>query len=90
MTKFVQNEIRIYKSYRWCTFLSRTQEAHDNRGNAFWSHLSKIYKPKSLHISKLTTSSGIISEHKNITDTLYHYYKEQAKEPNVNDKNPHD
>ncbi len=86
----MKNEINKYKSERWCTFLSTIQEAHHIRGKLFWSHLSKLYKPKTLPLSKLTTESDTISDHQEIATTLYNYYKDQAKAPLTDHNNPHD
>ncbi len=61
MIRCVKTEISKYQSKRWCEFLSKIQEAHDHRGNALWSHLSKIYKPKTLPITKLLKGNEIIS-----------------------------
>ncbi|CAF0993425.1 unnamed protein product, partial [Adineta ricciae] len=90
MTSNAKKEIVKYKSGRWKTFLSQIQEAHDVNGKAFWSHLSKIYKPRTLPISKLLTDVGVKSNQNEIKDILYDYYNEQAKSPEVDHRNNHD
>ena len=90
MTRYVKNEINKYKSERWNSFLSTIQDSHDSNGKTFWSHLSRIYKPKTLPLSKLITGAKTISDQQEITTTLYNYYKEQAKAPLIDGKDPHD
>jgi hypothetical protein len=81
MTRYVKSKISKYKSERWSKFLFAIQETHDRQGNAFCSHLSRIYKLKILLLSKLMIGSKTISDHQEITTTLYNYYKEQVKAP---------
>jgi hypothetical protein len=90
MTRYVRHEVNKYKSERWKSFLSSIQDSHDVKGNTFWSHLSRIYKPKTLPLSKINTGSKTISDHQDITTTLYNYYKEQAKAPLIDDNDAHD
>ncbi|CAM4765951.1 unnamed protein product [Rotaria magnacalcarata] len=90
LTKQVKNEVYNYKSERWNAFLSTIQESHDRNGKHFWSHLSKIYKPKTLPISKLKAGSITIAHQQEITNMLYSYYKEQANSPTIDESEKHD
>ncbi|CAF4049041.1 unnamed protein product [Rotaria magnacalcarata] len=67
-----------------------SNESHDGNGKHFWSHLSKIYKPKTLPISKLKAGSITIADQQEITNMLYSYYKEQANSPNIDENEQHD
>ncbi|CAF2091895.1 unnamed protein product [Rotaria magnacalcarata] len=90
LTKQVKNKVYNYKSKQWNAFLSTIQESHDGNGKHFWSHLSKIYKPKTLPISKLKAGSITIADQQEITNMLYSYYKEQANSPNIDENEQHD
>ena len=48
MTQEVKIEIAENKSNKWQQFLSKIQATHENKEKAFWSCLSRVYKPKSL------------------------------------------
>jgi len=89
-TRYVRNEISKYKSERWCEFLSKIQEVHDHRGNAFWSHLSKIYKPKTLPLTKLVKETEIVSDQQEIMSFLHSYHNDLAKAPQVDENDIHD
>ena len=90
ISREVRNEIYNYRSARWSSFLSTIQGTHDKQESSFWTHLSKIYKPKTLPFSKLSVGSSIISDEQEITKELYKYFKDLAKAPEINPLNPHD
>ncbi|CAF4586260.1 unnamed protein product, partial [Rotaria socialis] len=90
LTKQVKNEVYNYKSERWNAFLSTIQESHDRNGKHFWSHLSKIYKPKTLPISKLKAGSITIADQQEMTNMLSSYYKEQANSPTIDESEKRD
>ena len=90
VTKDARIEIYKYKAERWASFLSSIQESHDKPGKVFWSHLSKVYKAKTLPFSKLAIGARIISDVNEITKELFEYSKEQAIAPNIDPLNSHD
>ena len=90
MTRNVRNEINKYKTECWGNFLAKVQQSHKFGGSEFWLHLSKIYKPKTLPFSKLKKDAEILSDHQDITMTLYDCYKQQAKAPEIDEDNPHE
>ncbi|UJR17176.1 hypothetical protein I4U23_004072 [Adineta vaga] len=79
----------IEETENWSKFLSSIQEAHDLRGKAFWSHLARIYKPKTTPIFKLAKNNKVIADQQEITKELYEYYSELGKPVNIKkqDKN---
>ena len=72
----VKREINKYKTDRWCSFLSALQEQHDKRSTAFWSHLSRLYKPKTFTFSKLMKGTDTVSDQQEIAEELHGYYQE--------------
>ncbi|CAF3220284.1 unnamed protein product [Rotaria sp. Silwood2] len=90
MTREVKTEIGKYKSNRWQSFLSTIQEKYDRLEKAFWSHLSRVYKPKSLPFSKLDSGEEIVSGKHEIVDELYRFYEEQFKTTETNHADPDD
>ena len=90
MTREVRKEIYNYRTSRWSSFLSSIQGGHDKKENSFWSHLSKIYKPRTLPFSKLSVGTNTISDGQEITNELYKHYKDLAKAPDIDPLNPHD
>jgi endonuclease/exonuclease/phosphatase (EEP) superfamily protein YafD len=90
MTREVRNEIYNYRSARWSSFLSTIQGVHDKQESSFWSHLSKIFKPKTLPFSKLSVGTSIVSDEQEITKELYKYFRELSKAPEINPSNTHD
>ncbi len=90
MNREIRNEIYKYKTERWSSFLSTIQNAHNLQEGSFWSHLSKIYKPKTLPFSKLLVGQNTLSNEQEITTELFHYFKDLAKPPVIDPSNPHD
>ncbi|CAF3322949.1 unnamed protein product [Rotaria socialis] len=90
LLRTLTKQVKNYKSERWNAFLSPVQESHDRNGKHFWSHLSKIYKPKILPISKLKAGSITIADQQEITNMLYSYYKEQANSSTIDESEQHD
>ena len=94
LLRVLARELRInmarYKSSKWQDFLSTIQETHDNTERAFWLHLSRVYKHRSLPLSKLNTDKEKLTKENEITDELYRYYEEQFKVQNIDMSNPHD
>ncbi|CAF4642775.1 unnamed protein product, partial [Rotaria magnacalcarata] len=62
----------------------------DRRDKAFWTHLSRIYKSRSLPFYKLSEDTKIISTPEGITNELFQYYSEQFKVPAVDCSNEHE
>jgi hypothetical protein len=90
MTSDVRIEIYKYRTARWDSFLSSIQASADSRDNAFWSHLSKTYKPKSLPFSKLMVGSNTAVDETAIIDELFQYFQDEIKAPSIdlnNDQN---
>ncbi|CAF1370057.1 unnamed protein product [Adineta ricciae] len=83
LTRQTNIEINRYKTENWSKFLSSIQEAHDLRGKAFWSHLARIYKPKTTPIFKLAKNNKVIADQQEITKELYEYYSELGKPVNI-------
>lgn len=90
LSREVKIEIAKYKSNKWQEFLSKIQDTHDNKDRAFWLHLSRVYKHKSLPFTKLHTDTKVLSEEKEINEELYKYYSEQFKARSENSSNPHE
>ena len=90
LTREVRIDITRYKSSKWQEFLSTIQETYDNTERAFWLHLSRVYKHRSLPLSKLNTDKKILTKENEITDELYRYYEEQFKVQHIDVSNPHD
>ena len=70
MTREVKIEIAKYKSNKWQDFLAKFQVTHGNKDRAFWSYLSRVYKPKSLPFSKLDAGNGVLTNESEISDEL--------------------
>jgi hypothetical protein len=90
MTRDVRKEIYKYKTARWSSFLFTIQGFHNKQEKAFWSHLSKIYKPKTLPFSKLLVGTSIIPDEQEITEELFKHFKNLAKASDIDASNPHD
>ena len=90
ITRDIRKEIYKYNTARWTSFLSTIQGSHKKNEKAFWSQLSKIYKPRSLPFSKLMVSAKTTSNEQEITKALYEHYREQAKSPDIDPSNTHD
>ena len=90
MTSQVRAEINRYKSERWSEFLTSIQHAHDTKGRLFWTHLSKIYKPRTLPLSKLLNKTGVVSDRGQIVTSLFEFFSEQASAPSVDLDNLND
>ena len=90
LTREVKIDIARYKTSKWQEFLSQIQETYDNTERAFWLHLSRVYKHRSLPFSKLDTGQTILTKENEITDEPYRYYEEQFKVQNIDISNPHD
>ena len=86
----VRREIAIHKSSCWQSFLSTIREKSDQSEKAFWSHLSRVYKSKSLPFSKLDDGQSALSDKKEIVDTLFSYYENQFKKTVIKTDNPND
>lgn len=83
LTREVRIEIAKYKADKWKKFLSTIQEKHDDTDRAFWLHLSRIYKHRSLPFSKLDNGKTILRKENEISEELYQYYSEQLKTQNT-------
>jgi hypothetical protein len=79
-----------YKTDRWQSFLSDIQATHENTDKAFWTHMSRIYKSRSLPFYKLAARNKVLSTHQEITEELTQYYSEQFKPPFIDYSNAHD
>ena len=90
MNREVRREISLYKSCCWQSFLGTIREKSDRPQRAFWSHLSRVYKPKSVSFSKLDSAESLISNKKEIVDTLYSYYENQFKITETDKDDPND
>ena len=90
LTREVRIDIARYKSSKWQEFLSTIKETYDNTERAFWLHLSRVYKHRSLPLSKLNTDKEILTKENEITDELYRYYEEQFKVQDIDMSNPHE
>jgi hypothetical protein len=90
MTRETKVEIGKYKVGQWQIFLSTIQETHDKSDKAFWTHLSRIYKPRTLPFYKLSDDTKVLSTQEEITEKLYQYYSEQFKVPAVDYSDAHD
>jgi hypothetical protein len=90
MTRDVRKEIYKYKAARWNSFLSTIQSSHDKQEKLFWSHLSKIFKAKTLPFSKLAIGTRVIADEQEITEELFRYFKSQSKEAEIDPANTHD
>ena len=90
MSREVKIEIAKYKSEKWQEFLSKVQTTHDNTEKAFWLHLSKVYKSKSVPFSKLDTGKTILNREDQMSDELFRYYEEQFKTPTPDMSDAHE
>ncbi|CAF2142358.1 unnamed protein product [Rotaria magnacalcarata] len=90
LTREVKIEIAKYKTSKWGEFLSKVQETNDNKEQAFWLYLSRIYKHGSLPFSKLDTGTAILTNENEIKDKLYRYYSEQFRTPNTDMPDPYE
>lgn len=90
LNREVKIEIAKYKSSKWQEFLTKIQETHDNKEKAFWLHLSRVYKPKSLPFMKLDTGETILTKENEISSELYRYYSQQFKEQDINWSDSHE
>ncbi|CAF4157481.1 unnamed protein product, partial [Rotaria magnacalcarata] len=90
LTREVKIEIAKYKTSKWGEFLSKIQETNDNKEQAFWLYLSRIYKHRSLPFSKLDTGTAILTNENEIKDKFYRYYSEQFQTPNTDMSDPYE
>ena len=90
MNREVRREISLYKSCCWLSFLGTIREKSDRPEKAFWSHLSRVYKSKSVSFSKLDSGQSLISNKKEIVDILYLYYENQFKITETDKDDPND
>lgn len=90
LTRESKTMIGKYKTDRWHSFLSDIQTAHDNTDRAFWTHLARIYKSRSLPFYKLAAKDKILSTHQEIVDELSQYYNEQFRAPLIDYTQAHD
>ena len=90
LTRETKIEIAKYKSSKWQEFLTKVQKTHDNSDRAFWSYMSRVYKPKSLPFRKLRTNMAILTKENEISDELYGYYSDHFKEQIADMSNPHE
>ena len=86
----VRREIAIHKSSCWQSFLSTIREKSDQPEKTFWSHLSHVYKFNSLPFSKLDDGQSVLSDKKEIVDTLFSYYKNQFSKTVIKTDDPND
>lgn len=90
VTRETQCEIFKYKESRWLSFLHTIQTSYDNQEKAFWKHLSRLYKPKTLPFSKLMTGNRVLSDEQEITKELYKYFSSLAATPQLTPSSTHD
>lgn len=90
LTRESKVEIGKYKAARWQSFLSDIQQNFDEKEMSFWTHLSRIYKPRSLPFYKLAAMNKVLSVHEEITGELCRFYSEQFKEPLIDLSDAHD
>ena len=90
LTRESKVEIGKYKAARWQNFLSDIQQKHDERDKSFWTHLSRIYKSRSLPFYRLAARNTVLSTHEEITDELCQFYSEQFSEPLIDHSGTHD
>ena len=90
LNREVRSEIAMHKSSCWQPFLSTMREKSDQPEKAFWSHLSRVYKSKSLPLSKLDDRESVLSDKKEIVDTLFSYYENQFKKTVIKTDDPND
>ncbi|CAF4697771.1 unnamed protein product, partial [Rotaria magnacalcarata] len=69
--------------------LPNIQTSYDKSDKAFWTHLSRIYKSRTLPFYKLSDGTKIISTQQEITNELYQYYSEQFKASALDCSNEH-
>ncbi|CAF3395743.1 unnamed protein product [Rotaria socialis] len=86
----VRQEIAIHKSSCWQSFLSSIRDKSDRPEKAFWSQVSRVYKSRSLPFSKLNSGQSVISDKKEIVDTLFSYYENQFKKTEIKKDDPND
>ncbi|CAM4775268.1 unnamed protein product [Rotaria magnacalcarata] len=68
----------------------RRGASYEKSDQAFWTHLSRIYKSRSLPFYKLSDGTKIISTQEGITNELFRYYSEQFKVPAAGCPNEHE
>ncbi|CAF4859949.1 unnamed protein product, partial [Rotaria socialis] len=90
MTRESKVDIPKHKNAQWQKFLSNIQMSFDKSDKAFRTHLSRIYKSRSLPFYKLSKGTKIVSKQEGITNELFQYYSEQLKVPAVNYCNEHE
>jgi hypothetical protein len=90
MTRETKEKISQYKSMRWKDFLYTMQKTHDRLDKVFWTHLSRIFKPRTLPFSKLAVGNKVLSGQQEINDELYKYYSEQFKAPQLDYSDAYD
>ncbi|CAM4981949.1 unnamed protein product [Rotaria socialis] len=90
MTRESKVDIAKHKNTQWQNFLFNIQTPYDKADKAFWAHLSRICKSRSLPFYKLSEGTKIISTHEGITNELFQYYSEQFKVPAVDSSNEHE
>ncbi|CAF5183518.1 unnamed protein product, partial [Rotaria magnacalcarata] len=90
MTKESRVDIAKYKNAQWQIFLANIQTSYDKSDKAFWTHLSRIYKSRTLPFYKLSDGTKIISTQQEITNELYQYYSEQFKACALDCSNEHE
>ena len=90
MNREVRRKITTYKSCYWQSFLATIREKSDRPKKAFWAHLSRVYKSKSLPCSKLDSGHSLISKKKEIVDALFSYYENQFKITETDEDGPYD
>ena len=90
LTRESKVEIGKYKAARWQSFLTTIQATNDKTDRTFWTHLSRIYKVRSLPFYKLATRNTVLSTQQEITDELSQYYSGQIREPLIDYSDAHD
>ncbi|CAF5040242.1 unnamed protein product [Rotaria magnacalcarata] len=89
LTRESKVDIAKYKTAQWQNFLANIQTSYDKSDKAFWTHLSRIYKLRTLPFYKLSDGTKIISTQQEITNELYQYYSEQFKASALDCSNEH-
>ncbi|CAF5069932.1 unnamed protein product, partial [Rotaria magnacalcarata] len=89
LTRESRVDIAKYKIAQWQNFLANIQTSYDKSDKAFWTHLSRIYKSRTLPFYKLSDGTKIISTQQEITNELYQYYSEQFKASALDCSNEH-
>ncbi|CAF3405870.1 unnamed protein product [Rotaria socialis] len=89
LTRESRVDIAKYKTAQWQNFLANIQTSYDKSDKAFWTHLSRIYKSRTLPFYKLSDGTKIISTQQEITNELNQYYSEQFKASALDCSNEH-